>query len=275
MKAALRESSITSRLDFEGNELKKERPVRSYDFGPEIRGKTLLLPPSEKGKEANWVEGVLLAIGEKIIDGMPRYEILPKIICHNGKITQASDAKSIYPPVNGTNGILGGKRCAVVTVEDIDSCFDSAGMSGQKYIASAPEELNHFWINREIFISEQHDRWWVRYPGVLGEDEYDSQEEALDVVYWEERLKNHLLEEVMLKKSGLESPWKMGSGEICFEAIRGDHHFSIEGVTSNPSPAWTIWCDDSQITNRYYPSPREAFQIIQQTSEWNQNEEDR
>jgi len=275
MKPSVRESRLTSRLDHLGNVLREEIPVRSYEFGPEIKGQTFIITARETGQNANWIEGVLLGIGSKIIDGVPRYEILPKIICQNGKITKSSDAKSIYPPVNGSIGNLGGKRCAVVAIEDIDSCFDSAGMQGQKYIASTPEELSHYWINREIFISEHHNKWWVMYPGVSGEDAYDSQEEALDVVFWEERLKIHLLEETMLRKAGLEHPWKMGACDISFLAKRGEHQFTIDGVTSNPSPAWTIWCDDIQITNKYYPSPREAFQIIQQTSEWTQNEDDK
>lgn len=95
---------LTPEQDIFGQTIRVGSKVRSHDFpfelGNELTGFAL------EGARVSYLEGVVEAIGEDVLDGCPRYRL------------NTARFGLVYPPVNGIR-IWGGERrtCGVVVAE--------------------------------------------------------------------------------------------------------------------------------------------------------------
>ena len=246
-----------ARNDIHGRPIEIGTRVRSHDFAFGLKGRTAPMGMEREGDMASYVEGVVTAIGEVSIEGCPRYTITPFIRVVRGRAEDAEGGHPIHPPVNGTPSTMGGVTCGVEVIEVADGWEQ---LDDWTWYATMPEtDLAHFWHPQTIRISAETDGFWLGEEGTLGEDRFETLQDAKDSCYWAATLACHRQRDTLQTASGLPEDWSIDLSD----GIAFDHgEDQITGCMSSDSPTWNAWTEKGQVPGDH-PTLRDALAALE------------
>lgn len=105
--------TLTAENDVLGRAIEVGTRVRAFDFA-EVLGETIY-GLSTTGDRVAYMEGIVEAIGEDVIEGCPRYRIRIEQVVRGANASAPRDyEKTIFPPLNGTPTVFGRATFGVV-----------------------------------------------------------------------------------------------------------------------------------------------------------------
>jgi hypothetical protein len=136
--------ALTATTDVQGNTIAVGDRVRSFDFPLYLEDRDCFLGIDTEGDRVAFVEGIVEAIGEDVMQGCARYRIrIEREVCiADGKtIPDCYGAgHEVFPPVNGTPSWMHGRTFGVVKVDPRERLFAGVFTTGISYADRTVEE---------------------------------------------------------------------------------------------------------------------------------------
>lgn len=245
------ETELSANKDIDGEAISVGQTVRSYDFAFGLKGNNRPLGMEDSGERASWIEGIVHAIGEDVIEGCPRYKIEVVLRRRGKQVSQieTSDPEYVYPPVNGTRSLMGGVTCGVTAIHLPDD-WDNHGHAS--YMFMPERKIADFFGDEKdmLEINREGNKWWLGSQYQIGSEPFDAEEQAKAAAGWEARLILVTQEERLLEESGLGASWRVDMFDgISFHDDSAD--IAITGENNAGKPEWIGWEGDNIVTKRY------------------------